>query len=189
MEIGMDRRQKKSTEAIFRAFTELLCEYRLEKITVSQIIEKADIGRATFYAHFDTKDDLTRALCQDLFCHIFDGADQRHKHLFSCDQPQPFFVHLCRHLLNNDHQILALLVRQNNESFQNAFKKELVKLLECEQGIISDPRAKMLPEGYWTAYLADAFLSTVRWWYTSRMHATPEEIAQCFLTATQLQLE
>ena len=58
----MDRRQKKSREAIFGAFTELLSKKHYNQITVGEIIEKADVGRATFYAHFETKDFLLKEL-------------------------------------------------------------------------------------------------------------------------------
>ena len=68
----MDRRQRKSKEAIFRAFFELLSKKEFNEITVGEIIEKADIARATFYAHFETKEYLLKELLEELFCHIFD---------------------------------------------------------------------------------------------------------------------
>ncbi len=47
----MDRRQRKTRQAVFTAFIELLSHKKINQITVADIIEKADIGRATFYAH------------------------------------------------------------------------------------------------------------------------------------------
>ena len=70
----MDRRQRKTREAIFSAFIDLLAQVDLNQITVSMIIERADIGRATFYSHFETRDYLLKELCEDLFCHIFDAT-------------------------------------------------------------------------------------------------------------------
>ena len=184
----MDRRQFKTRQAIFNAFGTLLQKKRYENITVQEIIDEANVGRSTFYAHFETKDELTHALCQDLFCHIFDGTeDHGHKHLFSCDESQSVFVHLCKHLQNNDHQILNLLVRQNNAVFYQAFKKELIHLIEKEQGIMDDPRAKIVSSGYWVSYLADSFLSTIRWWYESGLRANAETVADSFLRVTNLQ--
>ena len=68
----MDRRRQKTRKAVFAAFEELVSKKRYAQITVQDIIDRADIGRSTFYAHFETKDSVLDAICTDLFSHIFD---------------------------------------------------------------------------------------------------------------------
>ena len=67
----MDRRQRKTRDAICRAFASLLMKKSYARITVQDIIDEADVGRTTFYTHFETKDDLLKSLCTEIFEHVF----------------------------------------------------------------------------------------------------------------------
>lgn len=60
-----DRRKRRSDAAIQRAFDELLDEKPLEKITVKELAERADIDRKTFYLRYDSIDDLIDSRIQD----------------------------------------------------------------------------------------------------------------------------
>jgi AcrR family transcriptional regulator len=53
-----DRRVQRTQALIRSAFRSLLEEKGFEALTVQQIIDRANVGRATFYAHFDSKDEL-----------------------------------------------------------------------------------------------------------------------------------
>ena len=124
----MDRRQRKTREAIFTAFIELLSKKDFAQITVGEIINQADIGRATFYSHFETKDFLLKEMSEELFCHIFDAMNEEkanHRHIFDCNAPESVFLHLIQHLKKNDNNILELLSSQNNELFLQYFKQNL----------------------------------------------------------------
>lgn len=184
----MDRRQRKTREAIFGAFTELLSLKNVNQITVGEIIERADIGRATFYAHFETKDYLLKALCEELFCHVFDAADshrERHRHIFDCDAPDSVFLHLFQHIQKNDNHILDLLSCQNNELFLRCFKTGLLRLVESQYQTFGANKADTLPKDFWTNHIAATFVETMRWWIENKMQESPEQITKYFLLAVQ----
>ena len=58
MNIKNNQRYKMSSEKIETAFLALILKHRYEDITVSQICEKANINRSTFYCHYDDINDL-----------------------------------------------------------------------------------------------------------------------------------
>ena len=182
----MDRRQRKTREAIFKAFIGLLSEESFDRITVSEIIHRADIGRATFYAHFETKDFLLRELCGELFDHMFESAvnsDQAHNHIFDCDAPDSVFLHLFGHLRKNDNNILDLLSCRNNELFLRYFKKNLTALIQSQLSLFRERKAEELPEDFWIDHIASTFTATVQWWVDHDLTESTETITKYFLAA------
>ena len=179
----MDRRQRKTREAIFSALTELLSKKEFHHITVGEIIEKADVGRATFYAHFETNDFLLKELCDDLFCHIFDAEHTDHRHIFECDAPDNVFLHLFRHLLKNDNHILDLLSCRNNDLFLTYFKNQLQTVVISQLPQFETRKSDKLPEAFWIDHIAATFIDTLRWWLESGMKESPETITEYFYLA------
>ena len=178
----MDRRQRKTRESIFRAFTGLLSEKDFEHITVAEIINRADIGRATFYSHFETKDFLLKELCSELFCHIFDAMDEKnnHKHIFDCDAPSSVFLHLFQHLQKNDNNILELLASKNNDLFLSYFKNNLVELVKNQADLFKYKKNEALPDSYWINHITSTFVETLRWWIDNGKKESPETITEYF---------
>ena len=182
----MDRRQRKTREAIFRAFTGLLSKKEFGQITVGQIIEQADVGRATFYAHFETKDFLLKELCAELFCHIFDaagGQSHGHRHIFDCDASGSVFRHLFQHLQKNDNHILELLSGQNNALFLHYFKLNLQKLVVSQLPLFEERKSEKLPDSFWIDHIASTFVETIRWWVDNGMIESPDTITEYFYMA------
>ncbi|MGO4838809.1 helix-turn-helix domain-containing protein, partial [Rhizobiaceae sp. 2RAB30] len=56
--MAIDRRVARTRTALYDALVALIRLKAYEEITVEDILREADIGRATFYAHFTSKDDL-----------------------------------------------------------------------------------------------------------------------------------
>lgn len=184
----MDRRQKKTRDAIFQAFTALLAEKHYNQISVQEIIDRANVGRTTFYAHFETKDFLLKDLCEELFGHIIDtamGLPHEHYHDSCGSGTDSVFLHLLRHLQENDSNILELLSSQNNEIFLRHFKsnlKELIIRQYADNGLLANPT---LPEDYLVNHISSSFVETVDWWLSQKMKKSPEVMIEYFLAVIE----
>ena len=180
----MDRRQRKTREAIFNAFILLLSKKNYNNITVGEIIEVADIGRATFYSHFETKDFLLKDLCKELFDHVFyaekEGATNQHN-IFNCDNHDSVFLHLFKHIKKNDNNIYKLLSSKNNDLFLEYFKTEVRLLIVKHLEDFKNKKPQNIPEDFWVNHITATFIETLKWWIENKMKISPEEISQYFL--------
>lgn len=171
----MDRRQRKTRQAIFASFSELLKTNRYENITVQDIINLADIGRSTFYAHFETKDMLLKAMCSDIFEHIFKGE--------ICDYPgenhslEEKLSHILWHLKNHKKDIVGLLSCESAGLFMGYIEDYTNKLFSMHIKQID----KDVPEDFLLNHLVKSFSSTIMWWINNKAEFSPEEIASYFV--------
>ena len=180
----MDRRQQKTRAAIFQAFSALLAEQSYSHITVQEIIDRANVGRTTFYAPIETKDELLKALCENLFGHIISSAkDCTHTHGLYSDgsAPESIFCHLLQHLQENDNNVLGLLSGESSEVFLRYFKDSLSFLIEAQLREVSRPHPE-LPLAFVVNHIAGSFVEMVLWWVKGHMRQTPEEL-DCWFRA------
>lgn len=179
----MDRRQRKTRAAIFAAFTDLLERKNYSRITVQDIIDRADVGRTTFYSHFETKDDLIGALCEELFGHIIESAmDCTHTHgLYSdTDVPESVFCHLLQHLRENDRNILGLLSCGSSELFLRYFKNSLNELVKGQFMNQNRTVNQDISDDFLINHISGSFVEMVLWWIKGGMNQTPEELDYYF---------
>src|SRR5438093_4059248 len=71
----MDRRIQRTREVLHQALISLMIEKGYEVITVQDIIDRANVGRSTFYAHYVGKQDLLLSGLKNLSKHLL--AHQR----------------------------------------------------------------------------------------------------------------
>lgn len=167
----MDRRQKKTRNAVFEAFTSLISRKNYGSITIQDIIDEADIGRSTFYAHFETKEDLLKAFCQDLFEHF---EMRNGKGRYSNEEaPTSLFCHILQHLYQNDHNVLNLFTC---ESFLGYFKDSLKNLIREQVLEQKSVQRSGLPEDFVVNHIAGSFVEMLYWWSQNRRKQTPEQL-------------
>lgn len=180
----MDRRIIKTRRIICKAMNSLMLTMPYDKIQVKDIIEYAEIGRSTFYAHFETKDDLARAICFELFDHVFKSHVENCKVHSSAKEPYSMeekFTHFFSHFQNKKDYYKSFLTYEDGRLLTGFFKKymeENVTVRFTKPGMMATQRDYMLN------YIFFALVGTLEWWLKNRMQISPEKLAEYFMAAT-----
>lgn len=183
----MDRRIAKTKKAIYDALLSLLDEKRYSKITIQEILDRANIGRSTFYSHFETKDDVLKAVCTDIFKHIFDASlsvESTHDFTINNKSPHLLITHILYHIKDNQKIIKGVLGSESGDIFMNFFKdyfkRQVIQILELSS--IEFPAN--IPIDFLLNQIAASFLEMIRWWLDNGMKQTPEELTKYYVSIT-----
>lgn len=180
----MDRRQQKTRSAIFEAFSNLLSYKSYSKITVQEIIDSANVGRTTFYAHFPTKDDLLRESCTDLFNHVFSdnpGIEATHNFSLTAGKPDSAITHILYHLRDNKKNIIGILSCESGELFLHFFQEYFNKSLSEYIVNSSSCTNKIIPADFLISHISSSFVNLVQWWIKNDLKQSPENLTKYFL--------
>ena len=177
----MDRRQQKTRDSIMMAFSNLLECKQYNNITVQDIIDEANIGRSTFYAHFETKDELLKTICSQMFEHVFSEVlSQEEGHDFSKENGtiSDKLTHLLYHLKEQKKELIRVLLGDSNEIFMRLFKNHLTQLFSKYVPHDMDG----VPGDYVINHYVSSFIETVKWWTAEKMQESPETIVRYYIT-------
>lgn len=179
---SVDRRQQKTRALIFNSFNALLKTKRYDRITVQQIIDGANVGRSTFYSHFETKDDLLYEMCTDIFGHVFakEPIMCEKTHDFSdCDADlKTKLTHLLYHVKYSRSDISGILTCEGGEVFMKYFKEYLSQLFSDH----IDDFTPNVRQDYLLNHLSVSFAETVKWWIKDKTQIPPEQLSEDFLS-------
>lgn len=181
----MDKRQQKTRKVIFEAFSLLLSKKSYNHITVQEIIDVANVGRSTFYAHFETKDELLNAMCEQIFGHIFSkmlSAEENHDFSHENTTLADKLTHLLCHLQEQKADIVSLLRSESGDIFLQYFKVYLEQLFDAYP-LISDPD---IPKNFIAHYYVSSFAEAVKWWVKEEMHTPPEKLVAYYFSLTKV---
>ena len=179
----MDRRQRKTRNAIFQAFTGLLEKKTYSAMTVQEIIDEADISRSTFYAHFETKDELLKAMCTDIFDHVFSHEimSEEHHDFSDRDSFQDHITHILCHLQEKQQSIKGIFSGECGEIFMRYLKEYMYQVFGRQLTDGGD-----IPREYRLNHAVSSFAETVRWWLKEHGDYTPEEIGRFFFKSVDI---
>ena len=175
-----DRRITKTRKAIYAAFLQLLNQKNFETITVQEIIDLADVGRSTFYSHYESKELLLDELCRYLFHHLFEREENINI--------EAYLTHIFLHFKKNQDHVTSLLFSKN-DYFLRQLQKELehhVYPMVAENLQVSYPK---IPASYLKHFVVSNFIETLTWWLKKGKSYTEKEVIGFYLDVIEMKSE
>ena len=200
-----DRRVQKTRKLLQDALTELVAEKGYESITIQEILDKANVGRSTFYAHFQDKDQLLHSILD----HLDELFEQHRKQLKepsknprsteNTDQALRLSptLSLFQFVGQNHRFFKAMLGNQGYSVFAKpiydyvfahvhglltkpAYGDMLAYLHEPFKELISSKKYNSLESEIAAHYFVSALMGLLVWWVEKNMPCTAEEIDRLF---------
>jgi AcrR family transcriptional regulator len=176
-----DRRSQRTRHLLGEALVALIREKDYNTITVSDIIERANVGRSTFYAHYRDKDTL--------FVGELDRVIEILSHRIPGQEEMPFFpsLGLFRHVGEEYELYKALLWGSGIDLLIKHLQKSISKRIE--QGLQKSGREFDVPLPILASFIAGSFLTLLKWWLENKMIYPAEEMDRMFLNLTMAGIE
>lgn len=179
-----DRRAERTQERLLDALVSLLMERGYERLTIQNLLDRAGVGRATFYAHFQNKEDLLSRSIGRLHSSLVDewkrGAGNRGMPAVRLSFTLPFFQHL------ESHRRLyhTTIGHENEPTVERRIEHMLTDLVREDLGRHYRGKAKTAVFELAVRYVVRSLWATVVWWAGSKKPMPPEEINQIFQRIT-----
>jgi len=171
----VDRRTQRTKHQLGRALVELVEQKRFDDITVQEVIERADVGRSTFYTHFRDKEDLFRKDWEKFLDFLVQQIDWDKAGKGSFMPIVFFFSHL------QDVQTFykgLVLSRKTDAVFKSG-----TEYLSHQIEVALNRRIKhkpSIPIPILANYLANEVFSLLRWWLDQNMPYPPQRMDEIF---------
>ncbi|MCB2412318.1 TetR/AcrR family transcriptional regulator [Demequina sp. TTPB684] len=172
-----DRRVARTQRSLQQALFGLIQTKRYDKVTVQDIIDRADVGRSTFYAHYDTKDDLLLSSMERLTADI-DRFLEDESGLEGPVLPvRGLFHHVAEH-----HPVFGALFGTSGIDLVTRAAREMLAdralqtIREREAAGIHHPVSADMR----AAFLAGSLMTFVSWWLDAGLPMGPDAATDAF---------
>ncbi len=172
-----DARVRRTRDALGDALVALMQEKSFETITVQDVLDRAKVGRSTFYSHYSDKDDLLMSDADEFFESVSMLLSLRGDKSERVFPVQEFFGHIIEAKQFVDALVSSGKFQDNMELARGQFARGI------ERRLAELPRAQSISADERPAIAfahAGALLSLLEWWIDRGMKQSPAEMDQLF---------
>jgi AcrR family transcriptional regulator len=180
-----DRRVQRTRASLLTALLDLIVEKGYEEVTVQDIVDRANVGRSTFYTHFLDKRELLLTGVDELHDFLaqqrvaLDGSAAASARLLQYSLP------LFQHIQRNVRICRVFLGSHSGAVGEPHMRRILTDLVRQEIAASVPPNVRpAVPLDVVVHYTVSAFLGLLTWWTDEQLPCSAEEIDRQFRALT-----
>lgn len=181
-ELVESRRTRYTRQAMSDALIDLLRERPLSGITVKALCERADVNRSTFYAHYDSIEELLRDIEDDAMAWVTGALDR------ITARPDPTDVEddilrICQYIAGNRNHLQVLMSQKAGIDFP----ERLLGLIYSRRAVtdrMGAGRVDPAEASRRTHFVVSGSIGLIRHWMDTDLQDSPEAVAHTICTMT-----
>ncbi|HET6596464.1 MAG TPA: TetR/AcrR family transcriptional regulator [Anaerolineales bacterium] len=176
-----DRRIQRTRELLQKALIELIGERGYDGITIQDIVDRANVGRTTFYLHYNSKDELFVSCHEAIVSQFRIGSlhPLSREDLLSLEAPHEI-ISAYRHLEEARALLYSVFYGKDSLLILRRLRDWSARDIEANLRSAFPQEESVIPLEVLALYLAAAQIGLVQWWLEKRQPHTLESLAQMF---------
>jgi len=169
-----DRRIQRTRKLLQDALLSLILEKGYEAVTVQDVIDRANVGRSTFYAHFQDKEDLLLSGFEHL-------RTQLEEHLRNkpgtVDSPWTLSLSMFQHAQEYRRVYKAFVGEKGSHTMLGHAQKYLMAFIGEHLKTQTSPKKKgKIPLEILTFYIVNTLTALMAWWLDNDVPYSAEQM-------------
>ena len=176
-----DRRVQRTRELLQKALIDLIGERGYAGITIQDIVNRANVGRTTFYLHFNSKDELFIS-CHEAMVSEFPIGPLHalsREELLAPEAPTGMTA-AYEHLEKARPRLYAIFQGKDGPLILRRMRDSNAQQIEINLRATFNETESAIPLNVLANYLAGAQIALMQWWLEKRQPHTLENLARIF---------
>ncbi len=175
---SLDRRVQRTRQLLREALFALIIERGYEKIAIADITERANIGRTTFYLHYQEKEDLLKAslrtLMGELQLDVEPSAEEICPYSIRC-------IRIFQHVAQRERLYHALLLESGSASIGNLMRTYFAELFQrYTLDLVERENPSSLKNELIAAHAAGSLFGLISWWLRHGISPSAEQMGSVY---------
>jgi AcrR family transcriptional regulator len=182
----LGRSVRRTRKTIRDSLIELMKTKPIIQISVKEICDSADIGRSTFYVHYEDQYDLLRQIEDEAFFN-FEAAFEKNKAVTEATNRDivRMIEEVFQFIANNSSSIQVLISENGDIGFQKKlFRRVTMHSQQLIKKYRNSPEEKGKDE-YYSVFIVQGSIALVQHWLSKNMDLPIPEIAKMLIKLTQ----